>query len=66
MPDKMIVIGKHRPGFETPTEFFGNSEQATMQHAQALREQWVKPWELHPLYLRQSDAEINWPNRESA
>ena len=26
----------------------------------ALREEFVQPWELEPLYLRKSDAEINW------
>jgi tRNA threonylcarbamoyladenosine biosynthesis protein TsaB len=37
-----------------------------LAHPKALREEFVQPWELHPLYLRQSDAEINWPSRESA
>jgi len=31
-----------------------------------LREEWVKPWELEPLYLRAPDAEINWSTRASA
>jgi tRNA threonylcarbamoyladenosine biosynthesis protein TsaB len=31
-----------------------------LAHAQALREEFVPPWELQPLYLRKSDAEINW------
>ncbi len=35
-----------------------------LAHAQALREQWVKPWELEPLYLRKPDAEINWSSRD--
>lgn len=30
----------------------------------ALREEFVQPWELEVLYLRQSDAEINWARRE--
>ena len=34
-----------------------------LAHAQALREQWVKPWDLQPLYLRKPDAEINWTTR---
>lgn len=37
-----------------------------LAHAQALREQFVKPWDLQPLYLRKPDAEINWTTRESA
>ena len=35
-----------------------------LAHAAALREQWVQPWELQPLYLRTPDAEINWAVRE--
>ena len=37
-----------------------------LAHAQALREQFVKPWDLQPLYLRKPDAEINWSVREGA
>ncbi len=40
------------------------SSLVMLAHAQALREQWVKPWELTPLYLRKPDAEINWSTRE--
>jgi tRNA threonylcarbamoyladenosine biosynthesis protein TsaB len=29
----------------------------------ALREEFVQPWDLEPLYLRRSDAEINWERR---
>jgi tRNA threonylcarbamoyladenosine biosynthesis protein TsaB len=35
-----------------------------LAHAQALREQWVKPWDLQPMYLRKPDAEINWTTRD--
>jgi tRNA threonylcarbamoyladenosine biosynthesis protein TsaB len=35
-----------------------------LAHAQALREDFVKPWELQPLYLRKPDAEINWAVRD--
>ena len=34
-----------------------------LAHAQALREEFVVPWELTPLYLRKPDAEINWATR---
>jgi tRNA threonylcarbamoyladenosine biosynthesis protein TsaB len=37
-----------------------------LAHARALREEWVNPWELEPLYLRPPDAEINWATRDSA
>lgn len=36
-----------------------------LAHAQALREEWVQPWEIEPLYLRKPDAEINWITRDS-
>jgi tRNA threonylcarbamoyladenosine biosynthesis protein TsaB len=42
------------------------SSLVQLAHARALREEWVKPWELEPLYLRAPDAEINWSSRESA
>lgn len=37
-----------------------------LAHARALREEWVNPWEIEPLYLRRPDAEINWSTREGA
>jgi tRNA threonylcarbamoyladenosine biosynthesis protein TsaB len=41
------------------------SSLVQLAHAQALREQWVKPWDLQPLYLRKPDAEINWKTRDA-
>ena len=29
-----------------------------------LREEWVNPWEVQPMYLRLPDAKINWSTRE--
>ena len=37
-----------------------------LAHPLALREEFVQPWELEPLYLRKSDAEINWDRRPSS
>jgi tRNA threonylcarbamoyladenosine biosynthesis protein TsaB len=34
-----------------------------LAHARALREDFVQPWDLEPLYLRRPDAEINWSTR---
>lgn len=34
-----------------------------LAHPRALREEFVQSWELEPLYLRKSDAEINWERR---
>ena len=36
-----------------------------LAHSYALREQFVNPWELQPVYLRRPDAEINWETRDS-
>lgn len=35
-----------------------------LAHARALREDFVQPWDLQPLYLRRPDAEINWATRD--
>ncbi len=34
-----------------------------LAHPRAIREEFVQPWELEPLYLRKSDAELNWERR---
>ena len=34
-----------------------------LAHARALREDWVNPWEIQPMYLRAPDAQINWATR---
>ena len=36
-----------------------------LAHPRAIREEFVQPWELELLYLRRSDAEINWDQREA-
>jgi len=36
-----------------------------LAHARALREDWVNPWEIEPIYLRAPDAQINWSTRAS-
>ena len=35
-----------------------------LAHARALREEFVSPVELTPMYLRKPDAEINWATRD--
>ncbi len=37
-----------------------------LAHARALREEFVSPAELSPIYLRKPDAEINWSTRDGA
>ena len=36
-----------------------------LAHSCALREEFVNPWDLEPVYLRRPDAEINWATRDS-
>jgi len=36
-----------------------------LAHSKALREEWVRPNEIEPSYLRAPDARINWSTRES-
>lgn len=36
-----------------------------LAHAKAMREEWVQPREIEPIYLREPDAVINWMTRES-
>jgi tRNA threonylcarbamoyladenosine biosynthesis protein TsaB len=36
-----------------------------LAHARALREEWVNPWEIQPLYLRLPDAQIKWTTRST-
>jgi tRNA threonylcarbamoyladenosine biosynthesis protein TsaB len=44
-----------------PTSAFPSAASLVeLAHPRALREEFVPPWELQPLYLRKSDAEINW------
>lgn len=37
-----------------------------LAHAKALREEFVQPAEISPLYLRRPDAEVNWKTRASS
>ena len=36
-----------------------------LAHSRALREDWVRPNEIEPVYLRAPDAQINWSIREA-
>ena len=36
-----------------------------LAHPRAVREEFVAPSELQPLYLRKPDAEVNWTSRAS-
>lgn len=52
---------------EVADQFLSNPSAAPLvqlAHAKALREEWVNPWEVQPMYLRPPDAQINWSIRE--
>jgi tRNA threonylcarbamoyladenosine biosynthesis protein TsaB len=44
----------------TLTAFPSPSALVELAHAVAMREEFVQSWELAPMYLRKTDAEINW------
>jgi tRNA threonylcarbamoyladenosine biosynthesis protein TsaB len=77
--DDCLLVGdgvvRYRDRFEDMTKieladsslaYPSASSLVQLAHARALREEWVLPWELEPLYLRAPDAEINWSTRQSA
>lgn len=41
------------------------SSLVSLAHAKAMREEFVQPAEISPLYLRRPDAEVNWKTRGS-
>lgn len=45
------------------TQWPSAADLVELAQPRALREEFVQPWELSPLYLRKSDAEINWEKR---
>jgi tRNA threonylcarbamoyladenosine biosynthesis protein TsaB len=47
------------------TQWPSAADLVELAHPRALREEFVQPWELEPLYLRKSDAEINWDKRSA-
>lgn len=59
--DSITKVEVADEGFAHPS---ANSLVA-LAHARALREEFVQPAEIAPLYLRRPDAEINWQTRSS-
>ena len=60
--DRLRGVELADPGMAHPSA--GSLVQ--LAHARALREDFVGPAELTPLYLRKPDAEINWQTRDTA
>jgi tRNA threonylcarbamoyladenosine biosynthesis protein TsaB len=55
--DSRITLGT--VGYAYPSA----SALVELAHPRAIREDFVQPWELAPLYLRQADAEMAWRKR---
>ncbi len=59
-----VLAEAHRAEFAE--QWLSHPSAATLvqlAHPKGLREEWVNPWELEPLYLRKPDAEVNWVTR---
>jgi tRNA threonylcarbamoyladenosine biosynthesis protein TsaB len=56
--DLSRVVGGQITG--PPNAYPSAAALVALAHAKALREEFVSPSELEPLYLRRSDAELNW------
>lgn len=64
--DMLTAIG---PGVEVAdqgTSYPSAASLVELAHPRALREEFVQPWEVAPVYLRRPDAAINWITREGA
>jgi len=61
-----ITAGVHCDFAEQFLQYPSSAPLVQLAHARALREDWVNPWEVQPLYLRAPDAQINWSTREGA
>lgn len=51
---------------EIAEQFLAHPSATTLvqlAHAKALREDFVRPWDIEPVYIRPPDAEINWQSR---
>lgn len=54
---------------EVAEQFLAHPNAASLvqlAHARAIREDFVQPWQIEPMYLRPPDAEINWVTRDGA
>jgi len=62
-PEAFADLGQVEMG-DHGTAFPSAASLVQLAHARALREDFVQPWDLEPLYLRRPDAEINWITRD--
>jgi tRNA threonylcarbamoyladenosine biosynthesis protein TsaB len=65
-PQRYPEIFAEATGTEAGGPFTAHPSAAALvelAHPLAMREEFVQSWELQPLYLRKTDAEINWQRR---
>jgi tRNA threonylcarbamoyladenosine biosynthesis protein TsaB len=61
-PDVLADVARCEPG--GPANAYPSAAALVeLAHPRAVREDFCPPWELEPLYLRKTDAEINWERR---
>ena len=63
-----VARAAQKAGVELVEQWLAHPSAAPLvqlAHSYALREQFVNPWDLQPVYLRRPDAEINWETRDS-
>lgn len=53
---ELLRVEVEDPGMAFPSP----AALVQLAHARALREDFVNPWDLQPVYLRKADAEVNW------
>ena len=63
-PEMLTEVARCEAGGRT-NAYPSAASLVELAHPRALREEFVPAWELEPLYLRKSDAEINWRSREA-
>ncbi|HUP86304.1 MAG TPA: tRNA (adenosine(37)-N6)-threonylcarbamoyltransferase complex dimerization subunit type 1 TsaB [Acidimicrobiales bacterium] len=61
--DVLVLDGGQVELGNVGTQWPSADDLVELAHPRAVREEFVQPWELEPLYLRKSDAEINWDRR---
>jgi len=60
---EMLIEGARTESGGPATAHPSAAALVELAHPLAMREEFVQSWELEPLYLRKSDAEINWDRR---
>lgn len=60
-----LIAARHVEVADAAAQYPSAASLVQLAHASAMREEWVNPWEITPMYLRAPDAQINWTTRGS-